>query len=89
MPINVNNENGTLAAYQYVDKAQKVSAKGTTFAEKVSEKSIAGQSISETNVGTVSKEDMTIEEYKQYIHDCCYWMSGCKSPVQHRQWVEL
>lgn len=69
MPINVNNENGTLAAHQYVDKAQKVSAKGTTFAERVSEKSIAGQSISETNVGTVSKEDMTIEEYKQYIHD--------------------
>ena len=69
MAINVNNGNGALAAYQYAGKAQKMSAKGTTFAERVSEKSIAGQSISETNVGTVSKEDMTIEEYKQYIHD--------------------
>lgn len=37
MAINVNNGNGTLAAYQYAGKAQKMSAKGTTFAEKVAE----------------------------------------------------
>ena len=37
MAINVNNGNGALAAYQYASKAQKTSAKGTTFAEKVAE----------------------------------------------------
>lgn len=37
MAINVNNGNGALAAYQYAGKAQKMSAKGTTFAEKVAE----------------------------------------------------
>ncbi|MCM1499952.1 MAG: hypothetical protein NC124_15930 [Clostridium sp.] len=69
MAINVNNGNGALAAYQYVDRAQKASTKGTTFAEKVAEKNIASQSVSETgNASTVSTKDMTMEEYKQYIY---------------------
>lgn len=36
----------------------------------ITEKSISNQSVSETgNVGIVSTKDMTMEEYKQYIHD--------------------
>ena len=42
----------------------------TTFTEKVAETGIASQSVLKTrNVGTVSTEDMTMEEYKQYIYD--------------------
>lgn len=83
MAINVNNGNGALAAYQYASKAQKTSAKGTTFADKVAEKSVAGQSVSETgNVGTVSTKDMTMDEYKQYIHDKISQMTMNPSRMQ-------
>ena len=83
MAINVNNGNGALAAYQYASKAQKTSAKGTTFADKVEEKSIASQSVSEAgNVGTVATKDMTMDEYKQYIHDKISQMTMNPSRMQ-------
>ena len=41
-----------------------------SFTDKVAEKSMESQSVSETgNIGSVSTKDMTMEEYKQYIHD--------------------
>lgn len=53
------------------------------FLDKVEEKSIASQSISETgNVGTVSTKDMTMEEYKQYIHDKISQMTMNPSRMQ-------
>ena len=55
----------------------------TTFAEKVAETGIASQSVSKTeNVGTVSTEDMTMEEYKQYIYDKISQMTMNPSRMQ-------
>ena len=44
--------------------------KTTSFSDKVAEKSMGTQNISETGeAGAVSTKDMTMEEYKQYIHE--------------------
>lgn len=44
--------------------------KTTSFSDRVAEKSVESQNVSETGkAGTVSTKDMTMEEYKQYIHD--------------------
>ena len=44
--------------------------KTTSFSDKVAEKSMETQNVSETGKGgIVSTKDMTMEEYKQYIHD--------------------
>lgn len=45
-------------------------AKTTSFSDKVAEKSMETTNVSETGkTGAVSTKDMTMEEYKQYIHD--------------------
>ena len=44
--------------------------KTTSFSDKVAEKSMGTTNVSETGkTGAVSTKDMTMEEYKQYIHD--------------------
>lgn len=44
--------------------------KTTSFSDKVAEKSMGTTNVSETGkMGAVSTKDMTMEEYKQYIHD--------------------
>ncbi len=57
MAINVDNGNGALAAYQYASKAQKTSAKGTTFAEKVAETG-STQELSEAEKLEAFKKEM-------------------------------
>ena len=41
--MSICNVNGALATYQYAVKAQKTSAKGTAFANKVAETEEAGR----------------------------------------------
>ena len=69
--INVNYMTKTysnfLKNYEAKDSGQ---TKTTSFSDKVAEKSMGTQNISETGkAGAVSTKDMTMEEYKQYIHD--------------------
>lgn len=56
------------AAYAYRNSSRKATA--TSFVSKAAEKSTEVQNVSETGkAGIVSTKDMTMEEYKQYIHD--------------------
>lgn len=56
------------AAYAYRNSSRKATA--TSFVSKAAEKSTGVRSVSETGKAeTVSTKDMTMEEYKQYIHD--------------------
>lgn len=69
--INVNYMTKTysnfLKNYETKGGGQK---KTTSFSDKVAEKSMGTQNVSETGkTGAVSTKDMTMEEYKQYIHD--------------------
>lgn len=53
------------------------------FRDKVAEKSVESQSVSETgNVSTVSTKDMTMDEYKQYIYDKISQMTMNPSRIQ-------
>ena len=69
--INVNYMTKTYSNFLRNYEAKNVSQTNTTsFSDKVAEKSKESQNVSQTgNTGAVSTKDMTMEEYKKYIHD--------------------
>lgn len=69
--INVNYMTRTYSNFFKNYEAKGVSqTKTTSFSDKVAEKSMGTQHLSEIGKAeAVSTKDMTMEEYKQYIHD--------------------
>ncbi|MDE7445619.1 MAG: hypothetical protein K2N15_07970 [Lachnospiraceae bacterium] len=69
--INVNYMTRTYSNFLKNYEAKSVrQTKTTSFSDKVAEKSMETQNVSEPEkAGAVSTKDMTMEEYKQYIHD--------------------
>lgn len=69
--INVNYMTRTYSNFLRNYEAKGVSqTKTTSFIDKVAEKSMEARNVSEPGkAGAVSTKDMTMEEYKQYIHD--------------------
>ena len=69
--INVNYMTKTYSNFLRNYEAKNVNqTKTTSFSDKVAEKSTESQNVSQTrNTGAVSTKDMTMEEYKKYIHD--------------------
>lgn len=69
--INVNYMTKTYSSFLRNYEAKNVSqTKTTSFSDKVAEKSMESQNVLQTrNTGAVSTKDMTMEEYKTYIHD--------------------
>ena len=69
--INVNYMTKTYSSFlkNYEAKGSG-QTKTASFSDKVAGKSMGTQNVSETGkAGAVSTKDMTMEEYKQYIHD--------------------
>lgn len=69
--INANYMTKTYSNFLRNYEAKGVNqAKNTSFSDKVAEKSMGTRNVSEPEkAGAVSTKDMTMEEYKQYIHD--------------------
>ncbi len=69
--INVNYMTRTYSNFLKGYEAKNGSqAQPSSFSDRVAEKSAESQKVSETGkAGAVSTKDMTMEEYKQYIHD--------------------
>ena len=69
--INVNYMTRTYSNFLKNYEAKSGSqTKTTSFSDRIAEKSAESQNVSETGkAGAVSTKDMTMEEYKQYIHD--------------------
>lgn len=69
--INVNYMTRTYSNFLKGYEAKNGSqTKTVSFSDRVAEKSTESQKVSETGKsGSVSTKDMTMEEYKQYIHD--------------------
>ena len=67
--INVNYMTRMYSNFLKNNEAKGGKAESPSFCDRVAEKS---QNVSETGkAGAVSTKDMTMDEYKQYIHEKC------------------